>query len=53
MKWSGFFKKESKDKKMINYKRSVSYTMELMSAARGKHSADLIIKNGMLIEEKK
>ena len=34
---------------MINYKRSVSYTMELMSAARGEHSADLIIKNGMLI----
>ena len=34
---------------MINYKRSVSYTMDLMSAARGEYPADLIIKNGRLI----
>ena len=34
---------------MMNYKRPVSYTINLMSAARGEYPADLIIKNGTLI----
>ena len=45
MKWSDFSKKEKNKLKMMNYKRSVSYTMNLMSAAHGEHPADLIIKN--------
>lgn len=34
---------------MIKYNHSVSYVMDLMSAARGELPADLVIKNGNLI----